>query len=135
MSRSMNVSTPVLASPQWAGDTLGRPYLLPGGAKLDAAAFSAGADGKKRVPSGTIVGRTIAERDASAGFGPAAATDEEIYIVAFDVLDAATLNDVELCRPNAGLVVKENFLPGWAGLAAGVKTLVRAAFVCTRGAE
>lgn len=83
------------------------------------------------VPSGTIVGRTIAERDAGTAYGPADANDDEVYIVCFDVYDATVNADVELYRP--GSIVKENFLPGWADVAAGVKTKVRAAYTCVRG--
>ena len=44
-----------------------------------------------------------------------------------------TINtNVELYRPNS--IVKETFLPGWAGIASGVKTKIRAAYVCTVGA-
>lgn len=97
----------------------------------DTATY-AGVGTNVTVPSGTIVGRTIAERDAGTAFGPAGAADDEVYIVCWDVLNAATNPDIELYRPNA--VVKENFLPGWAAVAAGVKTKVRAAYVCVRGA-
>lgn len=85
------------------------------------------------VPSGTIVGRTLAERDASTGFGPAAAADDEVFIVAFDVTDVGVVADCELYRHHS--IVKENFLPGWTGIAAAVKTLVRARYTCVRGAE
>jgi len=84
------------------------------------------------VASGTVIGRTIAERDAGTAFGPADASDDEVYITCFDVYDASVNPDVELYRPNS--IVKENFLPGWSGLASGVKTKVRAAYVCVRGA-
>lgn len=84
------------------------------------------------VPSGTVVGRTIAERDAGTGYGVAAAADDEVYITCFDVYDVREHNDVELYRPNS--IVKENFLPGFAAVAAGVKTKLRAAYVCTTGA-
>lgn len=84
------------------------------------------------IASGTIVGRTIAERDAGTAYGPAAAGDAEVYIVCFDIYDATINPDVELYRPNS--IVKETFLPGWADIAAAVKTLVRAAYVCTVGA-
>ncbi len=84
------------------------------------------------VPSGTVVGRTIAERDAGTAFGPAGAADDEVYIVCFDVYDAIMNPDIELYRPNS--IVKENFLPVWTALAAGVQTKVRAAYICTRGA-
>lgn len=84
------------------------------------------------VPSGTIVGRTIAERDAGTAFGPAGAADDEVYITCFDRYDVNINTNVELYRPNS--IVKETFLPGWAGIASGVKTKVRAAYVCTVGA-
>lgn len=204
MPRNMNVSGPTLTSPVWAGDFLNREHLIPGGAKLNAAAFNgpdavvvttsaaaiagavalavvaltgplpadtmlyfggtkyarvtvaaaagataltvaalptaiaagdsatyAGTDAKA-IPSGTIIGRTIAERDALTGFGPAADTDDEIFIVAFDITDADSVADVELYRH--GSIVKENFVPGWAGVAAGLKTKVRTLYACTIGA-
>lgn len=84
------------------------------------------------VPSGTVVGRTIAERDAGTAFGPADASDDEVYIVCFDIYDASINPDVDLYRPNS--IVKENFLPVWSALASGVKTKVRAAYICVRGA-
>ncbi len=42
----------------------------------------------KTVQSGTVVGRTLTERNAGTAFGPAGAADDEVYIVCFDVLDA-----------------------------------------------
>lgn len=84
------------------------------------------------VPSGTAVGRTIAERDAGTAYGPAGASDDEVYLVAFDVYDVVINADVELYRPNS--IVKETFVPGFAALASGVKTKLRAAYVCTTGA-
>lgn len=133
MSRSMAQVGPTLASPVWAGDYGSRDHLIPGGAKLNAADFTAGADGKKFVPSGTVVGRTIAERDASTGYGPAAATDAETFIIYHDVADALHINDCTLYRP--GGIVKENFLPGFGALASGVKDNVRALYRCVRGAD
>ncbi len=85
----------------------------------------------KTIPSGTVVGRTIAERDAKTAYGPAAASDDETFIVAFDVLNANDIDDVELVK--GGTVVKENFLPGFSALASGVKTNVRAKYVCVVG--
>lgn len=137
MSRSMNTTGPTLGAPEWAGDFLNREHLIPGGAKVNSAdaGFVADSEGRKPIPAGTVLGRTIAERDASTGYGPCADTDPagEVYIVAFDVTDALDIDDVELYRPNS--IVKENFLPGWAGLSAAVKALVRARYLCVRGAE
>lgn len=87
----------------------------------------------RAVPSGTVIGRTLAERDASTGFGPAAAADDEIYILAFDIDDPTVVADAVLVRHNA--VIKENFLPGWSALASGVQDAVRARYRCMRGAE
>ena len=83
------------------------------------------------LPSGTLIGRTYTERDAGTAYGPADAGDDEIYLVCFEVYDALTNPDVELYRH--GSIVKENFLPGWADVAAGLKTAVRAAYTCVLG--
>lgn len=88
---------------------------------------------KRYVPSGTVVGRTIAERDAGTGYGPAVSSDDETRILAFSIADVDEDNDGVLYRP--GSVVKENLLPEVvaATLDSGVLTDVRAAYVCTRG--
>lgn len=105
---------------------------------LDAAieagdtAVYAGTSTLKTVPSGTLVGRTYAERDAHTGFGPAADADDEIYLLAFDVTDALTNPDCELYAH--GAIVKENFLPGFSGLSTALKAAVRAKYVTTIGA-
>lgn len=135
MSRSMAQVGPTLATPPWAGDYGDRRALVPGGGKLNAADFTAGSDGKKFVPSGTVVGRTIAERDASQGYGPAAVGDADVHIVYHDVADALHINDCTLYRAKAGLIVKETFLPGFGALASGVKDLVRSLYNCVRAAD
>jgi hypothetical protein len=88
--------------------------------------------GGKYVPSGTVVGRTFAERDANTGFGPAADADDEVYLIAFDLSDVTHIDDAEMYRPNSQ--VYENFVPGWAGLSATVKGKVRARYLCSNGA-
>lgn len=88
---------------------------------------------KKSIRDGTAVGRTYAERDAGTGMGPAAATDDEVFLLAFEITDADVDNGAVMYRPNAQ--VKENRLPDWAGLASGVKDKVRARYLCTLGAE
>lgn len=128
MARSLTTTTgPNLSSGRWAGDYTGRNSLLPGGAHLNAAdaGFVADADGKKYIPSGTIIGRTRAERDAGTGFGPAADADEEFGIVMFDVDDALHLPDCDIYRPGAGLVVYSTFLPVWGTLSAAVQAAIR----------
>lgn len=89
--------------------------------------------GPKPVPSGTVIGRTLAERNAATGYGPAASGDDEVYLIAFDVTDAAVDNDCTLVRH--GTVIKENFLPGFAGLAGAVVTFLRSYYAMQRGAE
>jgi len=87
----------------------------------------------KTVPSGTVLGRTIAERDANTPYGLAADTDDEVLVLAIDVVDATVNNDVTLYRP--GSIVKDNFLPGFAALSTAVKGKLRTAYVCTKGAN
>lgn len=67
--------------------------------------------GRKALKSGTVVGRTYAERDAGTPFGPAVYTDDEIYLVAFDNENLIDDNGIELYRHDS--LVKENFLPEW----------------------
>lgn len=102
----------------WAKDYTGREHNVPGGAMLDPAQFAG------NVPSGTVIGRTYAERDAGDGFGPADALDDEIFILLFDVEDPDVSPECELYRH--GSLVAENLLPGWGGLAAGIQTALRA---------
>jgi hypothetical protein len=133
MSQKVNFSTPELTSPAWAGDYLDRASLIPGGAKINASLFSA-VNGKKYIPSGTLLGRTLAERDAGTGFGPATvASDDEIYLLAFDVTDAVFNDDCELYRHKC--VVKENFLPGYSGLPANDLLKIQELYTCTLGAN
>jgi hypothetical protein len=121
--------TDTRAQPRWAGDYLNREHLLPGGARLVAADFTADSSGRKPVASGTIVGRTTAERNAAAGWGPAADTDNEVRVVAFDVLDAARSNEFEIYRP--GSIVKLDMLP--AAPSAAVEALLRATYDVVKG--
>lgn len=126
------------SSPTWLKDFTERASMMPGGFKLDAAQFAADADGVKFVPGGTLVGRTKAERDASAGLGPVDAADDEVYFVRYDVLNAAKNNDCECVRPRAGIAIAETFLPASAIAAlavAGVRAAVAARYNLTRGAE
>ena len=87
----------------------------------------------KTVPSGTVLGRTYTERDASTPFGPAADADDEVYLLVFDVTDATRNNDVTLYRP--GGLVKENLLATFAGLSSTLKAKIRATYACQRGAN
>lgn len=97
----------------------------------DVATYTGSGSQLATVVSGTPVGRTFAERAAGTGFGVAAAADDEVYLVAFDVTNVANNNDVELYR--YGGIVKENLLPNFATLIAGVLTKIRANYQTTRG--
>lgn len=85
----------------------------------------------KSIPSGTPLGRTISERDAGTGYGPATDTDDEIYLLAYDITDAVIGPDCDLYRHNS--IVKENFVPGWAGFSSNLKAALRSRYRCTVG--
>jgi len=88
----------------------------------------------KRIPSGTLLGRTIAERNAGTGFGPWVNTDEETYLLLFDIVDAADNPECELYRQ--GSLVKENFLPSWTDATiwtAEAKEEMRSLYETTQG--
>jgi len=89
----------------------------------------------KSLPSGTAIGRTLAERDANAEFGPADEDDDEIFLLAFPVRDLDRVNDGVPVRAFAGVGVKENYLPGWAGYSADLQAAIRARYICTLGAQ
>lgn len=74
--------------------------------------------GTEFIASGTLIGRTLAERDANTAFGAAAVTDDEIYLSLFDISDAKNNDDVELYRH--GSLVKENYLPNYSSLSTAV---------------
>lgn len=97
----------------------------------DTATY-AGVARLKTIPSGTLVGRTYTERDANTGYGPAVNTDDEIYLLAYDVPDADTNPECALYRH--GALVKENYLPGWTALASNLKTAVRSNYQTISGA-
>lgn len=92
-------------------------------------------NGQKFIPSGTPVGRTYAERDAGTGFGPWAVADEEKYISAFDVVNAAVDNDIVLVRHFK--VIKENYLPQFDAVLTGtaIMTDIRALYQCIKGTD
>ena len=90
--------------------------------------------GLKRIPSGTLLGRTYAERDAGTPFGPAVtASDDQQFLLAHDIADADDDNEGEAYRP--GGLVKENFLPGWATLPGATQTKIRALYQCINGKD
>jgi hypothetical protein len=98
----------------------------------DTATYTGVAD--YAVRSGTLVGRTYAERDSGTAFGPWAASDDEVYLVFYDILDVTSNNDVELYRNEC--IVKENFLPDWDDAAVwttAMKAALRANYQTTKG--
>jgi hypothetical protein len=101
-------------------------------ANLDTATYNP-PGARYVIPSGTVVGRTRAERDAGTAYGPAASGDEEVYILFHDIEDAVVNPDATLYRHYKG--VKENQLPNWAGLGATVQGFVRSFYETTRGID
>jgi hypothetical protein len=90
--------------------------------------------GTKRVPSGTLLGRTFAERDANTPFGPAVvASDNEIFLLVFDVPDADVDAECELLRHK--VAIYENFLPNWANLGGTVQAKIRELYLCLKGVD
>lgn len=85
------------------------------------------------VPSGTVLGRTYAERDAHTPYGPAADADDEVFLLVFDITDVTKNADAELYRPSC--VVKENYLPVFTSLSSTLKAKLRATYICTVGWE
>ena len=115
--------------PSWSAEQLTPEKLIPGGSRLVTAEFAANTFGARAVESGVLVGRTYAERAAGTGFGVAdVAADEEILIVAFDVLDCNKNADVTLLRP--GTQIYEDKLPIWATATASQKAKIRSIYQC-----
>lgn len=99
----------------------------------DTATYAGSGTKKKFIPSGTLLGRTYAERDSGTAFGPAVSSDDEFYLTAFDVPDAERDPLVELYRHKS--IVKENFLPAWLTISANSALLadLRANYTTTKG--
>ncbi len=90
--------------------------------------------GKKSLPSGSLIGRTFAERDAGTAWGPAVVTsDDEIFLTTREISDLSKDTTTEIYRH--GKVVKENYLPGWADLGSTVKTKIRSLYACVGGKD
>jgi hypothetical protein len=104
------------------------------------AAIAAGDTGlysgiaEKNILSGTLVGRTIAERDGGGRLEPWTAGDDDFYLVMWDawVGGSSSSDEVDLVRP--GTIVKENWLPGWATLPAPMRAAIRGRYQCIVGA-
>jgi hypothetical protein len=108
----------------------------------DAATYSGSGSKLKSVPSGTLVGRTLAEQAASAPWGPAAIGDipplGEVMFTYHDVPDLDRAADVALVKP--GTTIKYNKLPvqpggvSYANLPANMLTYLRTYYRMILGA-
>lgn len=128
MKRGVTIGSSTRTAAPFLAEPTGYNSLLPGGIVL--AGFAAGSV----VPAGTLVGRTYAERETSAAFGPVAVdgatgdvTDEEIYLTAFDVRIGQDGNEAVAIKP--GAAVYEARLPEFATLTAQVKAAIRSTYV------
>ncbi len=118
----MTMGTRSRTSVPFHGEFLHSEYhLVRVGGRLDAAAITADANGKKSVPAGTLVGRVRATENL---FGPFTTGDTEFYLTAFDVQDAVVDPDVELIVTGKNFTVVPERLPGWATLPVAQQTLV-----------
>lgn len=111
--------------------TLAVEPLVSGVSEGDVAIFSP--TGRKTIKSGTPVGRTFAERDSSTPFGPASGSDDEVYLVAFDIEDAVSDPDATFYRP--GSLVKENYLPDIDTMDGSVRSKIRELYQCIVGKD
>lgn len=126
-------------APVWAGDGIDYLNVLPGGGILEIDNFPPDADGRINVRAGTLLGRTYAERDAATGWGLAdPATDDQFYLLLFDVYDANLNNnhssdEIEFYRHNR--LIYENMLPGWDTATSSYKAKIRELYECILGVD
>ena len=97
----------------------------------DTTVYS-GPNRRKYIRSGTPIGKTR----AAATWGPVTITagainEDEVYLLLFDVYDAAVNADAEVYRHGNG--VKYNYLPNWAALPAVVQARIHADYETTLG--
>lgn len=80
------------------------------------------------IPGGVLIGRTTGEAATGDAFGPWTTGDDdnETFLLYQDITDARTNNDGDLYRP--GSAVKINYLPGYATLAGGTLTKIKALY-------
>lgn len=97
----------------------------------DDTATYPGTSDRKVVVSGTVVSRsTMTDK-----WVPAVDGHDFIAIVAFDVVDADNVEDVELVRSGMGTTIKTNYLPVYDTLSAAVKAKLLAEYNLTEGHE
>lgn len=118
--RGVTIGSISRSAPPFMAEPVGNHTLIPGAVILDGDAFEG------VVPAGTAIGRTNAERAAHAPFGPAAESDDEIFVIAYDVTIGKDGNEGVAVKP--GTVLYEDRLPeGAAAAVAGVYTLILSA--------
>lgn len=81
----------------------------------DTATYT-GMNGRRYAESGSLLGRTYAERDAGTAFGPYAAGDDEVYLLLYDVYDVTENPEATVYRH--GSLVYEDKLPAGVDMAA-----------------
>ncbi len=92
----------------------------------DSAIYAGAGSLKKRIPQGTLLGRTYTERDAGTGYGPYATADDDVHLLAFEVTDVDANPNIELV--SHGTKVYENNIPGWTGSSSQFKAAARLAY-------
>jgi hypothetical protein len=97
----------------------------------DIAYFSPYPD-RKTLKSGTLLGRTYTERDAGTAFGAAVYTDDEFFILLYDIEDANYNPDATLYRN--GSLVFEDKLPDWTAISGNANLLatLRSKYQCIK---
>jgi hypothetical protein len=96
---------------------------------------SPAANGVKHILGGTLVGRTYTERGTSTPFGPWAASDDEVFLLAYDVLDANRNPSFTALKTGKNVAVFENFLPDYAAYSAPKLAALRAAYITQIGRD
>ncbi len=139
-TRAKNVrSTIRVSAPVWVGDEVIGLNLMPNGSLLtDVTGITPQADGRLYLPSGTLLGRSYAERTAGDGFGIAdVASDDEMWLLLYDIYDVNDNNEVQFYRHNR--LVYENFLPnlpdGTLLDGSPVQATIRSLYECWYGAN
>lgn len=134
------------STPNWFQSRIGDSKLLiPGGVYLDLASFSVApylVSGKVIVSSGTLIGRTLADRTINKGWQPlsetlattaiAAIASYEISILYQDMPDVAVNWHGDGVQPRAGNLILENFLPNLP-LGTNQGGILRSLFTCITG--
>lgn len=142
----MTTPTPELTDPVWAATPKAHWHIVPGGSRLDIVTtplpFPPPDPGKRLViKSGTLIARTLAERDADppVGFKPWQAGQEppdfEVYLTVFDNVDVLDNPDIELLVPSKSMQIYENMLPNWAGRPDEEKAMIRRLYHCIVATE